>query len=91
MNPDKRLSFDGLDFFDGPTYPTKPTESDLLGQNEGLISAEQYILETLAGIENRLGKVEDSISRQGEVICCERYAIHGLESFGPRTARIRLA
>ena len=67
MNPDKSLS----NFFDElvePTYPTKPIESDLLGQNEGLISTEQYILETLAGIENRLAKVEDSISRQGEVI-----------------------
>ena len=54
MNPDERRS----NFFEGPTYPTKLTAEDL-------VSDVQYILQTLTGIEDRLAKVEHSISRQG--------------------------
>ena len=57
MNPDERRS----NFFEGPTYPPKLTAEDL-------VSDVQYNLQTLTGIEDRLAKLEDSISRLGKDI-----------------------
>ena len=46
----------------------KNGSADKAGQIEDLVSDVQYILQTLTGIEDRLAKVEDSISRQGKEI-----------------------
>ena len=64
LESDKR-HFDTIDsdIFATPSGPAYQS-----GQNEDLVSDMQYILQTLTGIEDRLAKVEDSISRQGDDI-----------------------
>ena len=64
LNPDKRH----FDTFDSDIFATPSGPAYQSGQNEDLVSDVQYILQTLTGIEDRLAKVEDSISRQGKDI-----------------------
>ena len=48
--------------------PDKRRSTDQSGQNKDLVSDVQYILQTLTGMEDRLTKLEDSISRLGKDI-----------------------
>ena len=64
LSPDKRH----FDTFDSDIFATPSGPAYQSGQNEDLVSDVKYILQTLTGIEDRLAKVEDSISRQGEDI-----------------------
>ena len=64
MNPSERRST-GWTLFDA--QPDEKLYSD------DWVTDVQYILQTLTGIEDRLVKVEDSISRQGKDISIQRY------------------
>ena len=64
LSPDKRH----FDTFDSDIFATPSGPAHQSGQNEDLVSDVQYILQTLTGFEDRLAKVEDSISRQGKDI-----------------------
>ena len=64
LSPDKRH----FDTFDSDIFATPNGPAYQSGRNEDLVSDMQYILQTLTGIEDRLAKVEDSISRQGNDI-----------------------
>ena len=48
--------------------PGKRRSTDQSGQNDDVVSDVQYILQTLTGMEDRLTKLENSISRLGNDI-----------------------
>ena len=59
--------------------PDERRSADQTGQNEDLVSDVQYLLQAFTGMEDRLTKLEESISRQGKDINIEREILGSMD------------
>ena len=59
--------------------PDERRSADQSGQNEDLVSDVQYLLQAFTGMEDRLTKLEESISRQGKDINIEREILGSMD------------